>query len=191
MYALIDYLYELSQLVELLRIKASAGMITFRKADKNDIALIRELTFKIWPQTYSLILTPVQIEYMLNMMYSNTSLKEQIEEKQHTFIVVYYKNEAVGFASYSPKEALTNKVYRLHKIYISPAIQGAGLGKKTIEYIINDILPLGVKFLELNVNRHNKARTFYEKLGFLVVKEEDNAIGEGFFMNDYVMEKAL
>lgn len=166
-------------------------MVTFKKADINDIDLIRELTLKIWPQTYSPILTPVQIDYMLNMMYNEASLIEQIEQKKHSFIIVYYKDEAVGFASYSPTEIATSKTYRLHKIYISPEIQGAGLGKKTIEYIINDIVPAGAKLLELNVNRHNKAKTFYEKLGFHIVKEEDNAIGEGFFMNDYVLAKTL
>ena len=45
--------------------------------------------------------------------------------------------------------------------------------------------------LELNVNRHNDAFHFYTKLGFSISKEEDNDIGEGYFMNDYVMEKVL
>ena len=32
---------------------------------------------------------------------------------------------------------------------------------------------------------------FYEKLGFSVVGEEDIDIGQGYFMNDFVMEKKL
>lgn len=166
-------------------------MISFRKANSNDIDLIRQLTFKIWPQTYAAILTATQIEYMLDMMYSEASLKEQIEEKKHSFIIICHNEEPIGFASYSIKEPFGNFEYRLHKIYILPHIQGTGAGKKTIDFIINDITPSGAKFLELNVNRHNKAKTFYEKLGFHVIKEEDNAIGDGFFMNDYVMRKTL
>ena len=166
-------------------------MIHFRKATSNDIDLIRQMTFRIWPQTYSAILTAAQLEYMLDMMYSEASLKEQIEQKKHSFIIVYHNEEPVGFASYSTKASFTKDEYRLHKIYILPGMQGAGAGKKTIEFIINDITPAGAKFLELNVNRHNTAKTFYEKLGFHVIKEEDNAIGEGFFMNDYVMRKTL
>lgn len=166
-------------------------MITFKKADTGSIHLIRELTFKIWPQTYSAILTPQQMEYMLDMMYSESSLQEQMQQKKHSFIIAFYNEEPAGFASYSLKNTSDNTSYKLHKIYILPHIQGAGLGKKTIEYIINDIVPLGARLLELNVNRYNKAKTFYEKLGFTIIKEEDISIGNGYFMNDYIMAKSL
>jgi ribosomal protein S18 acetylase RimI-like enzyme len=43
----------------------------------------------------------------------------------------------------------------------------------------------------VNVNRHNKALHFYEKYGFKIIREEDIDIGEGYFMNDYVMELKL
>lgn len=45
--------------------------------------------------------------------------------------------------------------------------------------------------LELNVNRQNKARIFYEKFGFVIVEEKDIPIGNGYFMNDYVMQKVI
>ena len=45
--------------------------------------------------------------------------------------------------------------------------------------------------LRLNVNRHNKARHFYEKLGFGIIGEEDVDIGHGIYQMDYVMEKKL
>ncbi len=51
--------------------------------------------------------------------------------------------------------------------------------------------PLGGTALQLNVNRSNKARFFYEKLGFNVVREEDIDIGNNYFMNDFVMEKKV
>ena len=45
--------------------------------------------------------------------------------------------------------------------------------------------------LLLNVNRHNKAISFYKKYGFDIIAEEDIDIGNGYYMNDYVMEKKL
>ena len=36
-----------------------------------------------------------------------------------------------------------------------------------------------------------EARNFYEKLGFVIIEEKDFDIGQGFFMNDYVMEKKI
>ena len=56
-----------------------------------------------------------------------------------------------------------------------------------LDFIINDIKPLQAAQLELNVNRKNKAINFYKKYGFTILKEEDIDIGEGYFMNDYVM----
>ncbi|MGN6492417.1 MAG: GNAT family N-acetyltransferase [Agriterribacter sp.] len=165
-------------------------MLQFRKADLNDIPLIRALTFTIWPATYSAILSREQIEYMLEMMYSVPSLEHQIKDLKHQFIIGYHEDEPVAFASYAPS-ATEENIYKLHKIYILPVMQGKGAGKETIQYIINDIVPAGARVLELNVNRHNKAKSFYEKTGFLVYGTEDKDIGNGYFMNDYVMRKEL
>jgi hypothetical protein len=39
----------------------------------------------------------------------------------------------------------------------------------------------------LNVNKYNKAKFFYEKLGFTITKEEVIDIGNDYVMDDYVM----
>ena len=41
--------------------------------------------------------------------------------------------------------------------------------------------------MRLNVNRHNKALTFYQKMGMTKVDEGDFPIGHGYYMNDYIM----
>jgi len=161
--------------------------MTIRKASVDDIPLIRDLTYKVWPQTYSSILTKEQIDYMLNMMYSESSLKEQME-KDHEFVLVYDDQEPVGFASFS---LIATQVYKLHKIYVLPSQQGKGTGKYIIDELAKTMKAKGSTALQLNVNRNNKAKTFYEKLGFTVIKEEDIDIGNGYLMNDYVMEKKL
>jgi ribosomal protein S18 acetylase RimI-like enzyme len=165
-------------------------MITFHQGNIKDIPLIRELTFKIWPVTYSPILSREQIDYMLEMMYNPASLEQQMLEQGHRFVIAYESSQPAGFASFSRKDT-DNAAYKLHKIYVLPGLQGKGVGKKLIDHIIQSILPAGAKTLELNVNRHNTAKTFYEKQGFKIVRTEDISIGNGYFMNDYVMEKKL
>ena len=39
----------------------------------------------------------------------------------------------------------------------------------------------------LNVNKYNKAQFFYQKLGFIITKEEVIDIGNNYIMDDYVM----
>lgn len=162
-------------------------MFKVRNAGTADIPLIRELTFKVWPQTYAPILSKEQIEYMLEIMYSEESLQLQMDEGA-AFIIVYDDAEPVGFASFQETEP---QLWKLHKIYILTSQQGKGTGKFTLDYIINHIKEKNAKTLQLQVNRYNKAKDFYEKLGFSVKKIADFDIGNGYFMNDYVMEKKL
>lgn len=161
--------------------------IAIRKAYPADIPLIREMAYKIWPVTYGSILPKEQLDYMLELIYSEPSLKEQME-KNHEFIMVYDGVHPVGFASFSLIEPQT---YKLHKIYVLPSQQGKGTGRYIIDQLVKAMKTKGATSLQLNVNRHNNAKTFYEKMGFIVIKEEDIDIGKGYFMNDYVMEKRL
>lgn len=162
-------------------------MLTIKKATSEDIPLIRELCFKVWPQTYASILSQDKIDYMLDYMYSPASLQKQMNNGSQ-FIFVYDEDEPVGFAAYLPKE---NGIYKLDKIYILISQQGKGTGKFVIDHIIDEIKLKGATSLQLQVNRHNKAKGFYEKLGFVVIDSQDFDIGNGVFMNDYIMEKKL
>jgi GNAT superfamily N-acetyltransferase len=69
--------------------------------------------------------------------------------------------------------------------------QGKGVGKLFINAIIDAVKTAGGTILELDVNRYNNARFFYEKQGFTIYKEKDVDIGNGYFMNDYEMRKVL
>ena len=169
-------------------------MLTVQKATTADIPLIRQLTFEIWPKTYSNIISKEQIDYMLEQMYNPATLQKQMEEEGCTFIIVYDDKEPVAFASYAqhPADNETQpQVWKLNKIYILQSQQGKGTGKFIINYIVDEIKAKHAKALQLQVNRKNKAKDFYEKLGFKIIKTADFDIGNGYFMNDYVMELAL
>lgn len=156
-----------------------------QQAGLQQLELIRELTFKVWPQTYASILSKEQIHYMLNLMYSEDALSQQLTDPEHVFIIVYEADIPVAFASYSPHHALQ---WKLHKLYILPAWQGKGVGKFILHHIITDLKKRRVNSLILNVNRYNKAIMFYENAGFKKIAEADVPIGDNYFMNDFIME---
>jgi ribosomal protein S18 acetylase RimI-like enzyme len=163
--------------------------LSIRFAGIEDINTIGFLAQQIWPNAYKDILSDEQLNYMLNLFYSPKSLKKQMINDKHTFIIIEDEETSVGFASYSTTKE--QHIFKLHKIYVLPNQQGKGLGKAIIDFIVNDIKPQKASALQLNVNRNNKAKNFYERLGFTVIKEEDINIGNNYFMNDYVMEKSL
>ncbi|MFT3934033.1 MAG: GNAT family N-acetyltransferase [Chitinophagaceae bacterium] len=162
--------------------------IEIRHATAEDINTIGFLAHSIWSQTYGKILTEAQLQYMLQMIYSPASLKKQMQQ-QHVFLIAELEEEPVGFASFS--QSSKPGVFKLQKLYVDTNIQGKGLGRALIDAVIEEIQPQKAKALLLNVNRHNKAISFYQKLGFAIIGEEDIDIGNGYFMNDYVMEKKL
>ena len=164
-------------------------MFSIKVADVEDLPLIQKLALEIWPSAYSKILSEGQLSYMLEEIYSLPSLQHQLAILKHTFILIYENTRPVAFASYSPKE--NGKAYHLQKIYVLPEQQGTGTGKLIVSHIIKIASSAGAKSLELNVNRHNNAKNFYEKLGFKIVHELDIGIGNGYYMNDYIMKLEL
>lgn len=161
-------------------------MILLRKAKEQDIPLIREIAAITWGPTYVPIIGQEQVDYMLEKMYNDGVLLEQMMQG-HAFLIAEIGKKDMGFAGYSITDH-DNKVYKLHKLYVLPEAHGKGVGKFLINEIVNAIREAGGKKLQLNVNRENKAKDFYERAGFQIKETVDLDIGNGFFMNDYVME---
>ncbi len=161
-----------------------------KKATLKDISTIQQLAQIIWPHAYYEIISKEQIKYMLNLMYSNISLTNQMQ-KGHQFVLAIDKNIALGFASYSVKNKEEPTTFLLHKIYVLPNISKKGIGSFLLTHVCNAGIKSGAIILELNVNKYNSAKHFYEKKGFTILKEEVIDIGNGYVMDDFVMRKIL
>ncbi len=162
--------------------------LVIRSADLEDINAIGFLAYQTWPTAYKDILSFEQLQYMLQTMYSPAALQEQMLHQHHHFFVAEIEGNEVGFTSYSEIEP---GVFKIHKIYILPDLQGKGVGKALIDTVIEESKDAGATRIQLNVNRNNKAIEFYLRNGFSIIKEENIDIGNGYFMNDYVMEKIV
>ncbi|ANI88588.1 hypothetical protein A9P82_04355 [Arachidicoccus ginsenosidimutans] len=157
------------------------------RATTTDIPVIRAIAHETWFPTYGKILLEAQIHYMLKLIYSEKSLEEQMNNG-HQFFLLKEGVETIGFIDV---EKISDTKTKLHKIYLLPNQQGKGYGKLLINTAIIQAETNGSSILQLNVNRCNKAKSFYEKSGFNIVEEVDIPIGNDYFMNDYVMEKIL
>ena len=161
-------------------------MVQFKKADRDMIPLIEELAQEIFPATYAPILSSEQIDYMMEWMYSKESLDKQMTEG-HIYHIALWDNVPVGYTSVQMVE---EGVWHLQKIYLKPGLQGKSVGKQmflnAIDYVRqNSHLPCTV---ELNVNRNNtKAIRFYEHMGMHKASQGNFPIGNGYYMNDYIM----
>lgn len=161
-------------------------MFSFKSTTIDDAPLIRELASQIWSDTYSNILSEEQLNYMFEMMYSIESLHKQMTEAGHRFFIVRLDDVAVGYLSIERKG---DKLFNFQKIYTLPSLHGTGIGRYLVEEGVaylkkNNETPFTI---ELFVNRENKAVGFYKHIGFKEVATRDHAIGNGYYMNDYIM----
>lgn len=161
-------------------------MCVIRKASVNDIPVIREMASVSFPDTYREILSSEQIDYMMEWMYSEESLYRQMMDEGHIYYLAYREGRAVAYLSIQPEG---EHVFHLQKLYVLPVFQGMHLGKQLFEQAIKaikEIHPAPCQ-MRLNVNRNNRALAFYEKMGMTKMYEGDFSIGNGYYMNDYIM----
>lgn len=162
----------------------SQGVVLLPAAE-SDIRLIRRVADVVFPATYREILTPAQLDYMMEWMYSEESLREQMRTG-HCFYLAFLDGSPCGYVSVERQEEL---LFHLQKIYVLPEVQGRGVGRRLFEQAVAHVWSLcpAPCRMELNVNRHNRALHFYERMGMRRLREGDFPIGEGFYMNDYIM----
>lgn len=158
-----------------------------RKATVEDIPAIREIAEVAFRDTYREILSTEQMEYMMDWMYSENSLLAQMTEKGHTFFI----EEGIGYVSvrHDGFSEEGRDIWHLEKLYVLPEFHGRGLGRSLFEKAVEFVKASknGPASIELNVNRYNKAVTFYRHLGMKVDRDGDFPIGNGFYMNDHIM----
>lgn len=161
-------------------------MINLTVATEKDINIIANLAHNIWNDHYVSIIGQDQINYMLDKLYSQESLSEQLNEKKHIFYLVEKDNEVIGFVSFS---SINQQDYFIHKFYINQQKSNSGIGTIILNSLIEIIKP---KSLILTVNRQNfKSINFYFKNQFKIDRIEDFDIGNGYQMNDFVMVRNL
>lgn len=161
----------------------------FIPAGREAIPAIRSMADIAFRATYADILSPDQMEYMMEWMYSPASIGSQMDSGHRYYIARDPDGRDCGYMSLCPDGRTPDGRARLHlqKLYVMPEFQGRGLGRRFFEKAVEIARGSAPCRLELNVNRCNPAVGFYEHLGMYRLAEGDFPIGGGYFMNDYIM----
>lgn len=152
------------------------------RLEKADLGRIQNLARAIWPKVYDYMISAEQIEYMLNWMYSIEKLEEQWEGGCR-FYVLEIEGVEAGFYS---TELKNNELF-LHKLYLKPEFHGKGWGKYLLNRVVEEARDNDLKIIRLTVNRNNTSVKVYQSFGFNIESEADFDIGNGYFMNDFIM----
>lgn len=165
----------------------------FRAAHTTDIPVIHEMAEVVFRETYRSILSPAQLDYMMEWMYAPHNLEDQICRQGHNYYIATENGHPAGYVSFNREgDAEDGKcTYHLQKIYVMPQYQGQGLGSQLFDLAVARIRQLGGERVELNVNRENPALQFYLHKGMKKTRQGDFPIGHGYYMNDYIMSLDL
>ncbi len=162
-------------------------MLQLTTASIQDIDVIISLANTIWPQTYYSIVGKEQVDYMLQQFYNKEILHAQMKDVKHTFFLLHNNNDTIGYAHIIQQE---NNCFKLSKIYINTELQGKGYGKFFINEIEQQVKNKKGTAIELNVNRYNKAKDYYIKMGYKIIQEIDIPL-HIYWLNDFIMYKTL
>lgn len=154
------------------------------KITNKEIPTVQNLAREIWEEHYIKILSQEQINYMLDLFYSTNKIQSEIEEGI-SWEMLLDEDKPIG---YLVCKIESEKLY-ISKIYLKAETRGKGLGK----FLLNRAIELAKQndktSIYLNVNKYNTdSISFYERNGFMKIDEGVFDIGNGYVMDDFILE---
>ena len=154
--------------------------------DEKAIASMSEMAVEIVREHFDPLIGKQQNDYMISLFQTPEAIHRQLKEG-YRYYFVKEAGENIGFLAFYPKK----DNLCLSKFYLYRKERRKGYAKKMLSFVEEECVREGLQAVELNVNRHNEAVQVYRKLGFDIVRQEKNDIGNGFFMDDFVMCKTV
>ena len=154
-----------------------------------DIKTVAQLAHEIWTHHYVPIIGQDQVDYMLDKFQDADAIKHQIETGYEYFLI-YYKENPYGYLALVPD--IKEKRMMISKIYVDSRFRGLNLGSKFLDFTIEKARNGTFNSIWLTVNKNNnKSIEWYQSKGFSIKEKIEMDIGNGFIMDDYLMEMPL
>ena len=96
-------------------------------------------------------------------------------------------NEDIGYCGFHNEG---DRIY-IGKLYLLKEYRGKGFGRRMFDIIDGYARSVGVETEYLRVNKGNPSVDIYKKVGFIIKESDVKDIGNGFVMDDYIMERSL
>ena len=162
--------------------------LSLQQLAADGVDAVSVLARTVWQATYPPLISQAQIDAMLADRYAPRRIHQQLNDPRHAWRVAQLNGVMVGFAH----ALLDESGCKLDKLYVHPGHQRRGIGAALVREIEDWARAQQAHCLRLQVNRGNtQAIRAYEKYGFHIVESRVFDIGNGFVMDDHVMERPL
>lgn len=144
------------------------------------------LAAKIWHEYFSSLLTPDQIDYMVEKFQSREAMKRQVETEQYGYWQVRQDGTLIGYIGLQFQK---DRLF-LSKLYLRQESRGQGIASRMLAKVYDTVREFGYDRLWLTCNKHNRhSLDVYAAKGFVCIGEDVTDIGQGYVMDDYFLEK--
>ena len=155
---------------------------------KEEVKELADLASEIWHEYWPSLLSEEQIDYMVDKFQSENAIVKQLATENYLYYFLIKDNVKCGYFGISRKK----DYLFLSKLYIKKEYRHQGLGKIAFEKIIEIAKKLGYSSIKLTVNKNNKNTiSAYLKYRLAIVDKAVTDIGNGFVMDDYIMEYSI
>jgi diamine N-acetyltransferase len=157
---------------------------------ESDFDTLADLADRIWRSHYITMISMSQIDDMLANRYVPERLRNYVGSQERWLWVLRVGGVPAGYCSCALGEEAD--AMKLEQLYLLAEYKGQGLGGRMLRHVEEKTRALGRTRLYLTVNKGNTDTiAIYLKSGFVVREEAVFDIGNGYVMDDYVMEKRL
>lgn len=173
--------------------------VTFRQVERDEeVEALAHMAYVIWNEYWPALIGQEQTDYMVEKFQSLDAIRRDIADNgyEYWFIMDEYEKDGemhpriVGYTG-GRVEANANRFF-ISKIYLLKEHRGCGFASATIRFYEDLCRKRGLSAMYLTVNKRNDLgiRAYLGK-GFKTIDAVKTDIGEGFIMDDYIMEKKM
>lgn len=159
-------------------------------SQRQQIQQLAQIASEVWHQHYAAILSAEQIDYMVEQFQSTSAIEHQLNQEHYSYYLVHTPQGPAGYVGVQ-LEPQGDSLF-LSKLYLKREFRGKGIARQALSFLEGLARSQGRKTIWLTVNKHNAGSiAVYRHLGFETVRAQVSEIGQGYVMDDYVMEKPV
>lgn len=159
------------------------------ETDEQEIGL-SQIADEIWHEYWPALIGEAQTDYMVEQFQSLDAIKRDIADNSYEYWILHDSDteEVVGYTG-GHEEPETNR-YFISKVYLFENQRGKGYARQVIAFYNDLCIDRNFKAMYLTVNKGNELGVrAYKGTGFEIIDAVETPIGEGFIMDDFIMER--
>jgi predicted acetyltransferase len=164
------------------------GMENIQIVRSADLSLTARTAQEIWNEYFPALIGQDQTDYMVERFQSEEAMKEQEKHEHYRYFHVLQGDALVGYIGlkYEPDRLF------LSKLYLRQDARHQGIASKMLAFVFEQAKHNCYDSVYLTCNKHNThSLDVYAAKGFKTVDAVVSDIGNGYVMDDYILEKTI